>query len=262
MSVFVNCSKVSTLIGCSRANLSKMWKIERDDPGHYGFFSENGKIDISSPIFIDRYGDHLAEWEELKSTKSKPESKPKTESKTKPKPKPEAEPEPETEPKKKPGRPKGSKNKPKPKSEPKKQRTHRQQVQDKIKADRETAKFLTNEDDEVKELQKKSIIAKYQKTILDKEKAEMELRKARADLAEIQTIGSICIGYLVALNQELLDQPRSFIDELTSGIKAGKSKTDLTDIARKPAMIAIAEAQEFIKKEIARYKRDIKSENK
>jgi hypothetical protein len=114
-------------------------------------------------------------------------------------------------------------------------------------------------DEELSDLQRKSTIAKCKSEIYKSEKAEMELKKARAELAELQTIGQVCIGYLMAVNQNLLDQPRSWIDEISSGIKAGKSKTDLTDLARKPAMEAISEAIELINKEIAKYKRDVKS---
>lgn len=111
-------------------------------------------------------------------------------------------------------------------------------------------------------LREKARNAKFRKEIAQADKAEMDLKKSRAQLAELDTIGEVCIGYLIALNQELFDIPRSIIDEVTAGIKTGKSKTELTDILRKPSMKAVADSMDFVKKEIARYKRDVKSDNK
>ena len=119
-----------------------------------------------------------------------------------------------------------------------------------------------DEEEEFKKLAKESTRAKYKKEIFLSQKAEMDLKKSRAELAELDTIGKTCIGYCIALNQNLLDQPRSWIDNVEAAIKNGKSKTDITDIARKPEMMAIEHTIEMIKKELARYKRDIKSDNK
>lgn len=241
------------LIGSQESVFSRMWKRQLVADDFYGFFDENGDVDIEHPTFQEKYFDRI-----------KPDVLEKLKNKGKKKKPVKKQEQSKQEPRKKRGRPPGTKNKTKQTKsgyQPTQPRTPQTPPPKNPSApppeDPEDPEKL-----EMKELANRSMIAKYKKEIFAAEKAEMELRKARAELAELQTIGETCIGYLIALNQDLLDQPRSFVDEMISGIKTGKSKTDLTDILRKPAMAAISEAQEFIKKELARYKRDIKSENK
>lgn len=255
------------LLGINESVFSQMWKRHQAGKDFYGFFTDDGKVDISDPSFIQKYTDKIIpeELEEIKNKlnkKNNKTSKPKTIKTNKKKPA-VSENKNEVKVVKKRGRP------PKDKTEKKtpEKKTVEVKKNDKPKEpDNKTDSKNPDENDgeksEIKELSKKATIAKFKKDIFAAEKAEIDLKKARAELAELETIGRVCIGYLIALNQSLLDQPRSFIDELSSGIKAGKSKTDLTDIARKPAMNAISESIELIKKEIAKYKRDIKSDNK
>lgn len=97
---------------------------------------------------------------------------------------------------------------------------------------------------------------------LEKLKEDVETRrlkneKERGKLCEVDTLGKTLIGYVIALNKTLLDQPRSFVDEFESAIKMGKSKTELTDIIRKPASSAIMETKDIIKKEIQKFKRAV-----
>jgi len=220
------------ITGINQSVFSKMWDRHQAGEDYYSFFTEDGKINISDNGFIKKYGEKIKP-EELEKLKAKAYKKNKiTVKKAVVKKTPVK--------KDKPVKPK--KNKP----------VLQDQIPDKPNGERP-------KDEELSVLQRKSTIAKCKSEIYKSEKAEMELKKARAELAELQSIGQVCIGYLMALNQNILDQPRSWISELTSGIKAGKSMTALTDIARNPAMSAIAETIDLINREIAKYKRDIKS---
>jgi hypothetical protein len=196
-----------------------MWKRHQAGKDFYSFFTDDGKIDIEDNGFIKKYS-HKIIPEELEKLKAKKNKKNNVVVK---------------------------------KVVVKKDRVVKPKNE---KKDTEPEK---PKDEELQKLARKATIAKHKSDIFKADKAELELKKSRAEVAEIQTIGQVCIGYLMALNQTLLDQPRSWIDEISLGIKAGKSKTDLTDMARKPAMEAIAESIEIIKKEIKKYKRDTKS---
>lgn len=210
------------ITGINQSVFSKMWDRHQAGEDFYSFFTKDGQIDILDNGFIKKYGEKIKH-EELEKLKLKASKK---NNKDKPVKKQE-----QKVPKKKPKEPN---NTPPPKDEKPK-------------------------DEELSALARRATIAKHKSDIYKSEKTEIELKKARAELAELQSIGQVCIGYLVAFNQTVLDQPRSWIDEISSGIKSGKSKTDLTDIARKPVMEAISESIELINKEIAKYKRDIKS---
>lgn len=251
------------LLDINESVFSQMWKKHQAEKDFYGFFTDDGKVDISDPSFIQKYSDKIIpeELEKIKNKLNKKNNKTPKSKKKKDKKEKLDIPENKTKVKivKKRGRPPKDKTEKKTvKNEPVKNKESNKPK----KPDNENNDEDNEEKTEIKELSKKAAIAKFKKEIFAAEKAEIELKKARAQLAELDTIGRVCIGYLIALHQSILDQPRSFIDELCSGIKAGKSKTDLTDIARIPAMNAISESIELIKKEIAKYKRDIKSENK
>lgn len=237
MTIFVNQSKASTLVGCSRNNFSKMWKKEKEMSGVYSFFSPDGKINIADPEFIEHYGNHIEEWNSILAEKNKNK---KTPVKKEPKPKPK----------------KVIKKTPVEKEKPKiKKRTPKQIEQDEIKTP-------TSESEEMALLREKANRAKLEKIIIDKKKSEMELKKSRAELAEVETLGKTLIGYCIALNQTLLDQPRSFIDEFEMAFKKGKSKTDLTDILRIPASGAIEDTIVVIKKELEKFRRAIRRAEK
>jgi hypothetical protein len=93
------------------------------------------------------------------------------------------------------------------------------------------------------------------------EKAKLDNQKTRATLVEIDTLGQAIFGYLIALNKNILSMPKSFVDEFAAGQKAGKSKTELTDILVKPISAAIIDARDQIKKEQERHKRAAKQNN-
>lgn len=90
------------------------------------------------------------------------------------------------------------------------------------------------------------------------EKSKIENKKARASLVEVDTLGMAVFGYLIALNKNMLSIPKSYIDEFAAALKAGKSKTELTDILTKPISAAIVDSRDQIKKELERYKRATK----
>lgn len=214
---------LSKITNINESVFSQMWKRHQSGKDFYGFFTDDGKVDIESPSFIQKYNLKIIP-EELQKLKDKlnkkvPVKKIEKIVKTKIKNKKIDPPPTNLE-------------------EPDKPKT------------------------ELQILSEKSAIAKFKKDIFAADKAELDLKKSRAQLAELDSIGQTCITFCVALAQSLLDQPRSWIDEVTSGIKAGKSKTELTDIARKPEMASIAETKELILKEIAKYKREVKSDNK
>ena len=91
-----------------------------------------------------------------------------------------------------------------------------------------------------------------------RDKLKLENEKSRGLLCETETLGQALIGYCIALNKNLLDQPRSFIDEFEASLKMGKSKTELTDILRIPASQAIKSSIDIMKKEVKKYKRAVR----
>lgn len=232
-----------------------MWKKEKDHPGTYSFFSVEGKIDIADFTFKDSYGDHAKEALEIIREKENKKTKPNQVVKKKPVKKVSRE-------TKKPVK-KTKAVKPKLKTAPeKKQRTEKQIEQDELKSEVEAENKITGTDEELTDLQRRSAKAKHEKIIIDKNKAQMDLKKSRAELAEVETLGKSLIGYCIALNQNLLDQPRSFIDEFEMAFKKGKSKTDLTDILRIPASAAIEDTIKVIKKELEKFRRAIRKAEK
>lgn len=241
MPVFVNQSKTAALVGCSRNNFSKMWRKEKELPGQYSFFSDSGKIDISDPEFIDSYGDHVAEWNSMQEPAAAAPKEPV---------------QPAKPPAKKRGRPPGSTNKKKqeaapaaPADPPPKERTEKQKEQDRSASDRE------NESLSSKALREKAVQAKYTSQILSAQKADMELKKARGELVEIETLGETCIGYLSALNQNIMECPASFLDEMEAAMIAKKTRSEKLDILRKPICDSISETITLIEKELKNAKR-------
>jgi len=94
------------------------------------------------------------------------------------------------------------------------------------------------------------------------EKQKLENRKARADLVEMESLCFTVFNYLSALNKNILEMPLSFVDEFKSAQLAGKSKSDLIDILRKPISASIADTVSDVKKEIDRYKRSVRTDLK
>ena len=218
MPVLVNQSKTAQLIGCSRNNINKKWKLEQDKPGTYDYFSDTGSVDISHPDFIEQHGDHITEWESIKDL-----------------PRGTAIPRKETV---KPITTKPATIKP---------RSNKQIEQDEIKA--EPATPMT---DEMKELAEKAKKSKYIKTINDAKKSQIELDKSRSVLIEIETLGETCMGYLATLNQNAMQIAETFVDEFEAAMKTKKTRSTKIDILRKPICDMIAETMDDITKELDR----------
>lgn len=227
-----------------------MWKRHNAGKDFYTFFTLDGKVDTEDPSFLDRYDKKIIP-EEFQKLKDKIDKKNNPKPKVKPEPKIKTV---ETAAKKR-GKPK--KEKPVEPAESKKD------IKPKIKTETKKPVIPESEGDpELKALAQKATRAKFRAEIAKADKAEIELKKTRSELIEVETLAKTLIGYCMALNQNLLDQPRSFVDKFESGVKTGKSKTALTDILREPAMDAIKESIEMIRKEIKKYKRHIKEDSK
>lgn len=190
---------------------------------------ENGKIDIDDPVnsfYLDGRKDAPRVVTNPKGAKGGPADLPEDKPiKTKPKPAP-----------KKRGRPK--KTDPKP-------------VKQKHA---ETVKTNPPAGEERPSLQKQKLELEVKKLKENVEKAKLENAKARAEVCEIDTLAVTVLDYCIALNKNLLDNPRSFVDDFEAGMKMGKSKTELTDILRKPISEAIEDTMNLIVKEIKKYK--------
>jgi len=243
MKTLVNQSQTAKLVGCSRNNLSKMWRKEKASPGSYSFFSGKGEINISDDDFKNRYGDHVKEWEKIQTEKNKLLIKPK----------PihiEVEPE---EIKTQSDllfeeddiKPIEQEIEPKPK-------TPKQLEQDKVKTEQEKEDEYTSGDPQLDALRKKSTKAKYIKQINDAEKSKIELEKVRSKLVEIETLGDTCIGYLAAFNHNIMDFPKSIVDDFEAAMKTNKTRSDKIDIILKPICIQIKETISQITTELDR----------
>lgn len=250
MGVYVNQNQTAQLVGCSRNNFSKMWKKEKDSPGAYSFFSESGKIDISDPEFIEAYGNHMTEHEK-KNNKPKPVQAAK--------PKPKKKPAKKKQVKKKQQVKKVVKKKPAEKKPAAKQKTVKQQEQVKVKEDKKTEKQNAAKDEELKSLTLKASKAEKIEKINKAQRSEIELKKARADLVEIESLAETCIGYLSALNQNVMNMPTGFIDEFDSATKTKKTRSERIDILTTPICTAISETKQEILKELEKSKRKARS---
>jgi hypothetical protein len=134
---------------------------------------------------------------------------------------------------------------------------------DQVSGNEENNIFPENKDDEKKEAIKEPLALQKMRLEVENlreklEKSKLENKKARAALVEIDTLGSTLFGYLIALNKNILSMPQSYVDEFDAAKKAGKSKTELTDILTKPISTAIIDSRDQIKKEIQKYKRHVR----
>ncbi|MCK5614774.1 hypothetical protein KAR91_73615 [Candidatus Pacearchaeota archaeon] len=227
MPVLVNQSKTALLIGCSRNNINKKWKVEQENPGTHDYFSESGNVDISHHEFISLYGDHLNEWKSLKDKPRKSRSTNNQKSETEKVSIKENQAIPEKT------------------SIHEKQKTKKQLEQIEIEKEKNI-----HVNDETKALAEKAKKAKYIKTINDAKKSQIELDKSRSLLIEIETLAETCMGYLATLNQNIMQVPETFVDEFEASMKAGKTRTDKIDILRIPICAFIAETIEGITNEI------------
>ena len=254
MSTFVNLSQAAELIGCSRNNISKQYQREIESPGTYSYFAKKEKmVEITDPGFIRKYGNHLKEWN--KKVKAKQNKRANKKKKTIVEKKVDKEVVKHL--KALAGGSISVTTKAPPKSN--KPKTERMQEEEDRRLERE--RVANSGDSELDQLATRAAIAKYKKIIFDSEKAEIELKKSRAELIDIETMGETVMGYLMTLNQTILDAPRSFVDNFESGVKTGKSKSDLTDILRAPIMEAIKDTKEIITKELRKHKAAVKKAN-
>ena len=116
-----------------------------------------------------------------------------------------------------------------------------------------------SDDDEVP-LQRQKLQYEVAKMKEQYEKLALDNRKARSELVERETLAAAVFGYLIALNKNILAMPESFIDDFQAKLKIGKSRPELCDILRGPITQAIVDTKDQIKKEIEKYKRDIKQD--
>lgn len=130
------------------------------------------------------------------------------------------------------------------------------------KKDSQNKKDPQDHDDEHKNepMQAQKIRLEVEKLREQRDKLKIENQKARAELVDRELLADALFGYLIALNKKMMDLPLSYVDEFESAMKLGKSKTELTDILRKPISEVIIDCRDQIKKEIESYKRMAKHE--
>jgi len=150
-------------------------------------------------------------------------------------------------------------------------KTEKQVIKEKPKTEKQQEQIDINagpdkNDPESKRLHAESVKWNYIKKINEGKKSEIELKKIRAEVIDIETIAVELVGYLTALNQNIMEMPKGFFDEFHSGMKSKKSRADLIDIITKPICEAIQETKirvtKTIKKERDKAHREELKQNK
>jgi hypothetical protein len=223
----LNQSQFAEYAGVSRQNISALIK-----KGEI-IKKENGKIDIDDPVnafYLDGRKDAPRVVTNPKGAKGGPADLP-GDKPVKPKPK-------------KRGRPK--------KTDPK-------SAEEKPV---ETNKPSPPQGEEGPSLQKQKLQYEVDKLREQKIGLKMDNAKKRGQLFEIESLGETVFGYISALNQNIMEMPASFLDELEAALKSKKSRAERLNIITAPICEAIAETKEEIQKEIKKAKRELSIKNK
>lgn len=85
---------------------------------------------------------------------------------------------------------------------------------------------------------------------------EIKNAQIRGQLFQKETLGDTVYGYLSALNQNIMNLPKSIIDDFEAAIKSKKTRSEKIDIITSPICLAISETKEEIKKTIDRAKKE------